>query len=163
MLMGDNPTHPEYLAMMQCIDARRDEKQRIIDLEFKFNIQTLKHWAVARRGQIHGQYYQSVREAREAVLDDLGLQWYQIQQQRRRHANTIPDYGIRFPASKAQRTRDAVAYNKEVSILSGLAKYGGFPAAPQINGASAVEIEDDFEEIAVRSLVNSCLVAEPSC
>ncbi len=150
MLMGDKPTHPAYLAMMQCIDARRDEKQRIIDLEFKFNMQTLKRWAVARRGQIHGQYFQSVREARETVLEDLGNQWYQVQQQRRRHANTIPDYGIRYPASKVQRTKDAVAFNKEVSILSGLAKYEGFPAAPRINGATAAEIDDDFEEIAVR-------------
>ncbi len=153
MLTGDNPTHPEYLAMMQCIDARRDEKQRIIDLEHKFNMQTLRKWAVARRSQTHGQYFQSVREARETVIEDLGRKWYQIQQQRRRHANTIPDYGIRFPTSKTQRTRDAVAYNKEVSILSGLAKYEGFPAAPHINGASAAEIEDDFEEMAVSSLL----------
>ena len=151
MLTGDNPTHPEYLAMMQCIDAARDEKIRIIDLEYKFNTQTLKRWAVGRRGQIHGQFFQGVRESREAVLEELGRQWYQIQQQRRRHANTIPDYGIRFPASKTQRTKEAVAYNKEVSILSGIAKHEGFPAAPQLKGAAAYEIEDDLGEIAVSS------------
>jgi len=149
MLVGENPTHPEYLAMMQCIDARRDEKLRIIELEYQFNMQTLTRWAVARRGQIHGQYFQSVRESREAVLEDLGRQWYHIQQQRRRHANTIPDYALRFPGSRVQRAKDAIAYNKEVSVLSGLAKYEGFPAAPSINGASVVEIEEDFEEITV--------------
>ena len=148
--MGDNPSHPEYLAMMQCIDARRDEKLRIIDLEHRFNLRTLKRWGVARRGQIHGKFFQSVREKRETALEDLGRQWYQIQQHRRRHANTIPDYGIRFPTAKAQQTRDAVAYNREVSLLSGIAKFEGFPAAPQIRGATGPEIDDDFEEIAVR-------------
>ena len=150
MLTGDNPTHPEYLAMMKCVDARRDERLRVVKLEYKFNQQTLKQWAIARRGQIHGQYFQSIRESREKVLDELGRQWYHIQQQRRRHANTVPDFGIRFPASKTQRTKDAVAYNKEVSILSGIAKYQGFPAAPSIRGASSTEIEEDFEEIIVR-------------
>jgi len=148
MLTGDAPTHPDYLAMMQCIDARYEEKVRIVDLEYKFNAQALKCWAVARRAQIHGQYFQSVRDSRESVLEELGRKWYQIQQQRRRHANAIPDYGIRFPTSKTQRTKDAIAYNKEVSILSGIAKHEGFPAAPQIKGASAAEIEEDFEEIA---------------
>lgn len=147
--MADNPTHPAYLALMRTVDQRRDESIRISDLEYKFNMQTLRSWAVARRSQIHTQYYQSVRESRARVMEDLGRQWHQIQHQRRRHANTIPDYGIRFPASKAQRTKDAIAYNKEVSILSGFAKYEGFPAAPKIKGASAVEVEDDLEEIAV--------------
>ncbi|TPX16568.1 uncharacterized protein E0L32_003862 [Thyridium curvatum] len=147
MLTGDNPTHPEYLAMMQCIDARRDERQRVIDLEYQFNMDTTKRWAVARRAQIHGQYFQSIRQSREDILEDLGRQWYQIQQQRRKHANNIPDFGIRFPMSKPQRVRNAIAYNKEVSILSGVAKHEGFPAAPQINGASAGEMDEDLEEI----------------
>ncbi|OAA57920.1 transcriptional regulatory protein [Niveomyces insectorum RCEF 264] len=150
MLLGDSPTHPEYLAMMQCVNERRDEKLRVSDVEYQFNMQTLKRWAVGRRSQIHGQYFQSVRESRELVLEELGRQWYQIQQQRRRHANTIPDYGLRFPASKAQRTKDAITYNKEVSILAGIAKYEGFPAAPPIKGASAVQVDDDLEAIAQR-------------
>lgn len=149
MLTGDNPTHPEYLAMMQCIDARRDERQRVIDLEYQFNMDTTKRWAVARRAQIHGQYFQSIRQSREDILEDLGRQWYQIQQQRRKHANNIPDFGIRFPMSKPQRVRNAIAYNKEVSILSGVAKHEGFPAAPQINGASVGEMDEDLEEILV--------------
>ncbi len=149
MLTGDNPTHPEYLAMMQCIDERRDEKIRVIDLEYEYNTQALKRWAVARRSHIHGQYFQSVRESRELVLEELGRQWYQIQQQRRRHAITIPDYGLRFPASQTQRIKDAITYNKEVSILSGVAKYEGFPAAPQIRGASSTQVVDDLEAIAV--------------
>ncbi|KAL1897889.1 Transcriptional regulatory protein [Sporothrix stenoceras] len=148
MLLGDNPTHPEYLAMMQCVNDRRDEKLRVIDVEYSFNLQTLKRWAVARRSHIHGQYFQSIRESRELVLEELGRQWYQIQQQRRRHANTIPDYGLQFPSAKPQRVKDAITYNTEVSILSGIAKYEGFPAAPQIKGASSTQVDDDLEAIA---------------
>ncbi|ERT03462.1 hypothetical protein HMPREF1624_01777 [Sporothrix schenckii ATCC 58251] len=148
MLIGDNPTHPEYLAMMQCVNERRDEKLRVIDVEYDFNLQTLKRWAVARRSHIHGQYFQSIRESRELVLEELGRQWYQIQQQRRRHANTIPDYGLQFPTANTQRVKDAITYNKEVSILSGIAKYEGFPAAPQIKGASTTQVDDDLEAIA---------------
>ncbi|CAK7268279.1 Transcriptional regulatory protein [Sporothrix epigloea] len=148
MLLGDNPTHPEYLAMMQCVNERRDGKIRVIDIEYELNTQTLKRWAVARRSHIHSQYFQSIRESRELILEELGRQWYQIQQQRRGHANTIPDYGLQFPASKIQQTKDAITYNKEVSILSGIAKYEGFPAAPRIKGASNNQVDDDLEAIA---------------
>jgi hypothetical protein len=151
MLNSDNPTHPEYLAMLRCIEERRDEKLRVINLEYAYNTQTLRRWAVARRGQIHGQFFQSVREARETTMEDLGRQWYQIQHQRRRHANTIPDFGLALSADRIDRMKNAVAYNKEVSILSGIAKYEGFPAAPRIKGASAGEVEEDLQRIAVRA------------
>lgn len=149
MLRGDKPTHPEYLAMMQCIDARRDERLHYIHKEHEFRMQSLERWAVARRAQILSQFYQSVRETREELLENLGRQWYSIQHERRRYANSVVDYGLRFPTNKAQRVKDAIAYNKEVSILSGIAKYRGFPAAPDIQGASSAEVEDDMEAIAV--------------
>jgi len=151
MLRGDNPTHPEYLAMMQCIDERRDEKMRTHELEYKYNTDAMQRWAVARRTQILTQFYQGVRESRVKILEELGQQWYEIQQERRRHANSVPDYGIRFPTSKTEQKKQAVAYNKEVSILSGIARHKGFPAAPEMKGASAGDIEDDLDAINVSS------------
>ncbi|ETS87350.1 hypothetical protein PFICI_01178 [Pestalotiopsis fici W106-1] len=145
MLKADNPTHPDYLAMMGCINDRRDEKLRIAENEFALNIDTLGRWAVARRAQIHSQYYQDVRETRERILGELGQYWYAIQHERRKHANNVHDFGLRFPQTQPQRVRDAMAYNKEVAILSGIAKYEGMPAAPDMRGASAQEFEDDFE------------------
>ncbi|KAI1268941.1 hypothetical protein F5Y18DRAFT_172190 [Xylariaceae sp. FL1019] len=144
MLKADIPTHPEYLAMMQCIDARRDERIRVADMELKLNLETSERWAVARRAQIHSQYFQAVRESRERILAELGQHWHAIQQERRKHANVVPDFGIRFPKTQAQRVRNALAYNKEVSILSGVAKYEGMPAAPDMLGATDQEMEDDF-------------------
>lgn len=150
MLTSETPTHPEYLAMMHCIDARRDDRLRVVDIEYKFNMEALERWAVARRAQILSQFYQSIRESREKVLEELGRQWYEIQHERRRYAaNNIPDYGIRFPTAKAQQKRHAIAHSKEVSILSGIARHEGFPAAPEMRGATISEVDEDLEAITV--------------
>lgn len=149
MLTSEIPTHPEYLAMMQCIDSRRGERLRVADLEYKFNMTALDRWAVARRAQILTQYFQSARETREKYIDDLGREWYEIQHERRRVANPIPDYGFRFPKTKLEQKRHAVAHSKEVSILAGIAQHQGFPAAPDMKGVSSAELEEDFEAMAV--------------
>lgn len=153
MLMSDNPTHPEYLAMLSCIDSRRDERIRLSTIELRMRMDLLKRKAVAERAQILTQYHQGIRASRERVLEDLGREWYEIQHERRRFANNIPDFGIRFPATKQATIKQAVAYNKEVSILSGVAKYHGFPAAPDIRGASEDQIDGDFEAITVSCLL----------
>ncbi|KAI2635130.1 hypothetical protein GGS21DRAFT_490345 [Xylaria nigripes] len=147
MLRSDNPTHPDYLAMMQCVDAKKEERLRIADRELELRTEAAERWAVARRAQIHSQFFQSVRESRERILAELGQHWYDIQHERRKNANNVPEYGIRFPKSQAQRIRNALAYNKEVSILSGIAKYEGMPAAPEMQGTSPQELDEDFEAI----------------
>ncbi|KAL8413906.1 hypothetical protein RB594_005227 [Gaeumannomyces avenae] len=148
MLTAAEPTHPEYLAMMRSVDSRRDDKLRIVEAEYRLNRESLQRWAVAGRAQIMSQYYQDVRKTREEVLEELGDEWYRIQQQRRFHANNIADFSLRYPDARPKALKQAIAYNKEVSILSGIAKHRGFPGAPEIAGASLAEIEDDLEEIA---------------
>jgi hypothetical protein len=140
--------------MLACIDARRDERIRVSTTELSMRMDLLKRKAVAERAQIMTQYHQGIRASRERVLEDLGREWYEIQHERRRAANSIPDFGIRLPASKKETLRAAVAYNKEVSILSGVAKYQGFPAAPDIRGAREEEIDGDFEAITVSYLTS---------
>lgn len=155
LLTSDNPTHPEYLAMMECIDSRRDDRLRISEIEYRFDMDALNRWAVARRAQILSQYYQSVRESREKTMDELGKQWYEIQHERRKNANPIPDYGFRFPKDKAQQKKQAIAHNKETSILAGIAQHHGFPAAPEMKPASQAEVEDDFEAMHVSLRMNT--------
>lgn len=147
MLMASEPTHPEYLAMMQCVDGRRDDKLRIIEAEYKLSQESLQRWAIAGRSQVMSQYYQDVRKTREQVLEELGDEWYRIQQQRRCHANKVADFTLRYPESRAKAVKQATAYNKEVSVLSGIARHRGFPGAPRISGASPAEIQDDLNEI----------------
>jgi hypothetical protein len=90
LLSGPNPTHPEYLAMMQCIDARRDEKIAHENKLLAYKIQTLEITTVAERSQIHSQYFQDVRTIRENHLEGLGEQWYKIQRDRRGWEGGVP-------------------------------------------------------------------------
>ncbi|CZS89358.1 related to DEP1 protein, regulator of phospholipid metabolism [Rhynchosporium agropyri] len=147
MLRQDNPTHPGYLSMMRSITARRDERIRIADKLKEFELENLKIQSVAKRSQILVQYQQEVREIREKKLEHLGQKWYDIQHDRRNHAGSIPDYALKFPARRSQQILNQVAYNSEVSILSGVAKHVGFPAAPPMASATAAEIEDDFPKM----------------
>lgn len=149
MLRQENPNHPEYLAMMQCIDAQRDEKVRIAEKLREFEFQTLKISAIAKRSQILTQYQQEVRELREKKLEELGNKWYDIQHDRRSYAGSVPDYALRFPQNREQQIRNQVAYSNEVSILSGVARYVGFPAAPPMAAATASEQEEDFRAMVV--------------
>lgn len=151
MLLSDNPTHPEYLAMLQCLEERRAETIRVSTVELKFKMSVLRHRAVAERAQIMSQFYQAVRDSREKTLEALGQDWYDVQQERRRLTNLVPEFGLHVPATKTQAVRQAVSYNREVSILSGFAKHVGFPAAPTINGVTEDQLEDDLEAIEVSS------------
>jgi hypothetical protein len=55
----------------------------------------------------------------------------------------------RFPTRRSQQVAQQTAYNTEVSILAGIAKHVGFPAAPDVAGARPSEIEDDFQIMGV--------------
>jgi len=149
MLRQETPTHPEYLAMMQCIDAKRDERVRVADNLRNYEFRNLRNYAVARRSQILSQFQQEVRGIRENKLEGLGKQWYEIQHDRRSYAGSVPDYSLKFPVRKSQQISNQVAYSTEVSILSGVAKYVGFPAAPAMAPATAAELDEDLERMGV--------------
>ncbi|KAM0254447.1 hypothetical protein ACHAQJ_006787 [Trichoderma viride] len=142
-LHAPEPTHPEYLNMKQCLDDRLDQKLQAINNEHEYRLKALERRAVAQRAQIWGQYFQAVREKREKALEGLNRQWYDVQSARR-SAHSLPDYGLLFPKDPSQRVRNSIAYNTEVSTLAGLAKYEGFPAGPDLQGASASELEADL-------------------
>lgn len=149
MLRQDKPTHPEYLAMLRCVDARRDDKLRIESRLTELRLETIQRSAVGKRSQILAQFYQEVREIRERKLELLGKQWYEIQHDRRGYGSNAEDYAIKFPARKSQQIMHQLAYNTEVSVLSGVAKYVGFPAAPPMAAATPAESDHDFEKINV--------------
>lgn len=148
MLKQDPPTHPEFLAMLRCIEERRDERIRASSCRLEYERECADRAAVARRSLILGQYYQTVRDIREKSIEQLGKEWYSVQHDRRGYAGSVPDFALKFPARKQQISHQ-VAYNKEVSILSGVAKYVGFPAAPAMASASAAEYEEDMEKMSV--------------
>ncbi|PHH67194.1 hypothetical protein CDD81_2963 [Ophiocordyceps australis] len=125
-LVADEPTHAEYLSMKKCIDDRLSKRLEEIDKEYEFRIKAHDQKAVAVRAQIWSQFFQAGA---------------------RRSAHSLPDYGLLFPKDPAQRVRNAVAYNMEVSALAGLAKYEGFPAGPELRGSSTAEFEGDMAAV----------------
>jgi len=152
MLRQDQPTHPEFLAMMSCIEARRDERCRVAEKLREYELQTLKTYAVARRSQILVQYRQEAREIRETKMEQLGKQWYEIQHDRRNYSTGVPEYTLNYPTRRSQQIQNQVAYSNEVSIVSGIAKHVGFPAAPSMAQATPSELEEDFEKMGVSAL-----------
>ncbi|ODA78285.1 hypothetical protein RJ55_05666 [Drechmeria coniospora] len=148
-LLADEPTHFDYLNMKKCIDDRLNRRLQEIETEYELQLKANERRTIAQRAQIWSQFFQAVRERREQALEKLNQQWYEVQSARRK-AHSLPDYGLLFPKTPAERVRNAVAYNTEVSTLAGLAKYEGFPAGPELMGASTAEAEADFNSIAVR-------------
>lgn len=148
-LSAPKPSHPEFLRQVECIRKYRDEK---FDLEQKllvYKIKSLKTKSVAQRSQIHSAYFQTVRDVREKHLDRIGEQLSRV---RRDHVKTdekIPSYSIPFPHRRSTQITQQSSYNKEVSILSGVAKYVGFPAAPSVKAALPAEMDEDMEKMGV--------------
>ena len=155
MLNQPVPNHPEFLAQKDIIDRYRDEKVDYEETLFKYKLIALQRKSIAEKAQIHSQYMQTVREIRDRNLEQLNQEWYQIQRERRICEDNVPDYMYKFTTRRSQQIRQQTAYNTEVSILSGVAKYVGFPAAPDINGARPKEIDDDFAAIATAKGVSS--------
>ena len=148
-LSGPNPTHPELLRQVQCVQQYRDEKWDIEQKLLVFKIGALKRKSVAERSQIHSAYFQTIREVRERHLERASEHFYRIQRDRFKTDESIPSYSIPFPTRRSQQITQQTAYNKEVAVLSGIAKYVGFPAAPDIASVRVAELDDDMEKMGV--------------
>lgn len=143
------PMHPELLAMKEVIDQRRDQKVEYENNLMKFKLMTLQRESIANKAQAHSQYMQTVREVRDNYLESLNKTYYQVQRERRSCEGDVPDYMYTFTTKRSQQITHQTAYNTEVSILAGVAKYVGFPAAPEISSARSTEIDDDFRSMGV--------------
>ena len=158
MLESSMPTHPELLAMKKVIDQRRDQKIRYEQNLMKYKLQTLERESIANKAQALSQYMQTAREVRDAYLEKVNEKCYQLQRERRNAEEDVPDYLFTFPAKRSKQIMQQSAYNSEVSILSGIAKYVGFPAAPEIRVARPKEIEDDLRSMGVSRVLPICRV-----
>ncbi|KAL8701505.1 MAG: hypothetical protein Q9224_000469 [Gallowayella concinna] len=150
MLAETNVTHPELLAMNQVLEQRRDEKIQHENTLLKYKLGSLQIKSKAEKAQVHGQYMQSVRDIRDENMEQVNKECHQIHKERRNRENGVPEYMYQLPTRRSQQITHQAAYNKEVSLLSGMAKYHGFPAAPEICGAKPGEIESDLEKMGAR-------------
>jgi hypothetical protein len=151
LLRQPTSTHPEYLANLKCIDDYRDEKIRYQDVLFKLKHGALQVRTVSERQQMHSQYFQEVRDAREKTLEECYEKLYAIQKDRRRWGADDANYAHLYQPKRATQIAHQTAYNLEVSILSGIAKHVGFPAAPVLPTLQTVDIDSDFKIMRVRT------------
>lgn len=96
------------------------------------------------------QFWQDIRAIRERALDILSEDLNAISHERKQSRTRDAQYGFNFNADRQKQLYDQTSYNKEISVLSGIAKYNGFPGAPDLAGASASEIAADLAEMNVR-------------
>lgn len=151
MLEQPMSIHPELLAMKEVIDQRRNQKIEYEQSLLRLKLETLQRESIATKAQVHSQYMQTVRELRDKALDQLNKEYYQIQRERRSCEEDVPDYMYTFTNKRSQQITQQRAYNDEVSVLSGVAKYVGFPSAPEISKSRPKDIDADLRAMGVSS------------
>ncbi|KAH3203844.1 hypothetical protein KXW62_006916 [Aspergillus fumigatus] len=147
MLTGPNPTHPEYLRQLECVKRHRDAKIKYEHTLFQYRIQALMNKSLAERAQTHSTYFQRIRDIREKHSSAVSKQFYAIQHDRFKSEELSAQHYIPFPTRRSQQIAHQTAYNQEVSIMAGVAKYVGFPAAPSLAPARPSELEEDMEKM----------------
>ena len=140
--------------MVECIDKRLEEKTMQANTRLRYKLETLRRKSIAERAIAHSQYMQTIREVRDTVLEQANEEWYQIQRERRTCDDDESLFLYQFTTRRSQQISRQTAYNAEVSILSGFAKYKGFPAAPEIAPANRNEVEDDLRKMGVSKRTN---------
>ena len=145
LAMLEQPTfiHPELLLMKEVIDQRRNQKIRYEQTLLKFKLESLQRESIANKAQMHSQYMQTAGELRDTYLSQINAEIYQTQRERRSCEADMPDYMYTFSTKRSKQIMDQTAYNDEVSLLSGIAKFAGFPAAPDIIKVRSKEWEED--------------------
>lgn len=86
---------------------------------------------------------------REKTLEECYKNLYAIQKDRRRWGADEANYAQMYQPKRAQQIAQQQSYNLEVSILSGVAKHVGFPAAPILPSIQADDVDSDFKHMKV--------------
>ncbi|EAW15121.1 uncharacterized protein ACLA_057770 [Aspergillus clavatus NRRL 1] len=149
MLTGPNPTHPEFLRQLECVKRHRDAKIQYEHTLFQYRLQALMNKSLAERTQTHSTFFQRIRDTRERHSSAVSKQFYAIQHDRFKTEELSAQHYIPFPTRRSQQIAHQTAYNQEVSIMAGVAKYVGFPAAPSLSPARPSELDEDMEKMGI--------------
>ncbi|KXL46955.1 hypothetical protein M433DRAFT_3597 [Acidomyces richmondensis BFW] len=152
LLSESDCQHSEYKQQVACVDARRTKQIREANAYYSYRLKCIRERTLGERAQLHSQYFQEVRRLRDKFLYELGEDWYNIQKERRQqHQEEDDKYIFEFPTKRSAQIRQQAQYNQEISVLSGIGMYVGFPAAPDIKGAEGASLEDDLKSMKVVS------------
>jgi hypothetical protein len=148
LLKEQDCQHTDYLAQLRCIDERRDRKLLYEHRLLELNLKNLATRIVAERQSAHSQYFQEVRQIRSDALSEAYKEFYALQRDRWRHGITNQAMPLYNPNRTHQIARQS-SFNLEVSLLSGIATYVGFPAAPELRALSSDDISQDLQAMGV--------------
>ena len=114
-----------------------------------YNLQALSVKTVAERGQFLSQYYQDIRHTRDEDLDNSYKELYALQKDRRQFGTDETNYAMIYNPKRPQQILQQMSFNLEVSILSGIAKHVGFPAAPEMSALTIQDADHDLQSMGV--------------
>lgn len=121
-------------------DALLVRKKAEIDIEFK-----------AKRFAAFSQHAQDRQKLRAFLLSRTSAEWFQIHREKRILDMAVPDYGYMVSDRPAEQVKYRLEYEMEVSLLAGLKKYVGFPAAPPVSSATKEDIVADLGAMDISS------------
>ncbi|KAG4303711.1 hypothetical protein PCK1_000229 [Pneumocystis canis] len=155
--------HPELSSLIEKITERRERKYNIAVSLRDMLIKSINDEFIAHQYEIQNNFLESKRKLREKILLRTGEKCFQIYYERRlMETSLIPEYGFSVPNKRSVQLRHRRAHELEVTFLSGLKSYIGFPAAPEIKNASKDEIMRDLTEIRSKRIPSSTLRNLPS-
>lgn len=116
---------------------------------FRLQKKTRETAAAAERTTAHSQFFQEVRDIKDKALEAAWQEYFALQKDRRSWGADTTDYTMLYKPSRSVQIREQSARNLEVSILSGIAKHVGFPAAPDMKSLAAAEALADMSKMGV--------------
>ncbi|KAL9111332.1 MAG: hypothetical protein Q9227_004209 [Pyrenula ochraceoflavens] len=143
------PTHPDLQRQLRSVQQYRDQKKTNEVRLWEFKVESLRKTSAAQKSILDSSYFQKVRDIREHILELANESFCKIQNDRFRFEENTPKYWVPFSTQRGSQVAQQTAYNKEVSVLSGMAKHVGFPAAPEVVTARDAELDDDFSKMGI--------------
>lgn len=136
--------------MQKCLVTRRNEKIELEKTSLKLKTGALQKVTMAERAIANSQYFQEIREIRDKSLSTLNQRSCALHKERKTLFAQDPHYVYTFEPRRSRQVAAQAAYNKEVSLLAGIARHRGFPAAPEMPGVSVADAEGDIRAMKVR-------------
>ncbi|KAK9454172.1 Sds3-like-domain-containing protein [Dipodascopsis uninucleata] len=145
--MCHDGTHPELAGVYGQISRTRDEKVRLADCQLKYRRRCIENQTKSFREHIHQQFLRNKAEFRSKMIRETTELWYRVNKERRQIDTLVPYYGYQITDKRSVLVRQRQAEYQEIAILSGIARYIGFPAAPEIKSATQDEIAEDLDAL----------------
>lgn len=140
-----NGSHPELQNVYSKIDSHREEKIRLASLSQKYKFECIDRKTRAQRTSIHQQFFKRSSDFKSSYLKEITQEWYKINKERRIMDSLVPEYSYKIPEFVEDLVDQRAQVNEEISILTGLKKYYGFPRAPELKSIEGQELNDDLK------------------